>query len=241
MAYNFLGLVNEVNRRFNEVELTSANFDSAKGFYSSAKDSVNAAIRDINQTHYEWSFNHTTEEETLIAGTSRYSIPPEASSIDYDSFRIKENTTFGNDTVKLETMTYEDYLHRFVDQEYTSDTSVRDLPKYVVQAPSQEFIVVPSPDKAYEIVYEYYRVSVDMINASDVPYIPERFKHIVVDGAMYHAYMFRGNEQSATLSKAKFEEGIKRMRTILINRYNYVTSSYIVQQSPIGIAGPRIR
>jgi hypothetical protein len=241
MAYNFLGLVNEVNRRFNEVELTSSNFATAKGFYSAAKDSVNTAIRDVNQSHYEWPFNHVLEEETLSAGTSRYSIPADASNVDYDSFRIKENTTFGNDTVKLEVLSYEDYLHRFVDQEYTSDTSVRGVPRYIVQAPSQEYIVVPSPDNAYEIVYEYYRISVDMQNSGDVPYIPERFKHVIVDGAMYHAYMFRGNEQSATLSKAKFEEGIKRMRTILINRYNYVTSTYLVQQSPIGIAGPRIK
>ncbi len=29
MAYNFLDLVNEVNRRLNEVELTSVNFASA--------------------------------------------------------------------------------------------------------------------------------------------------------------------------------------------------------------------
>ena len=30
MAYNYLGLVNEVNRRLNEVELTSSNFDTAE-------------------------------------------------------------------------------------------------------------------------------------------------------------------------------------------------------------------
>ena len=48
MAYNYLGLVNEVNRRLNEVELTSSNFDTAGGFYSSAKDAVNASLRHIN-------------------------------------------------------------------------------------------------------------------------------------------------------------------------------------------------
>jgi len=241
MAYNFLGLVNEVNRRFNEVELSSSNFTNAKGFYSTAKDSVNASIRDINQTHYEWPFNHVTEEETLSSGVSRYDIPTDASTVDYDSFRIKENTTFGNETVKLQPITYEDYLHRYVDQEYTSETDRLSVPKYVVQAPSQEFIVVPSPDNAYELVYEYYRISVDMENATDVPYIPERFKHIIVDGAMYHAYMFRSNEQSASMAKAKFEEGIKRMRTMLINRYIYMTSTFIGQQPIVGISGARIK
>ena len=58
MAYNFLGLVNAMNRRLNEVELTSSNFATATGFYSQAKDAVNAAIRYINQSEYFWSFNH---------------------------------------------------------------------------------------------------------------------------------------------------------------------------------------
>ena len=42
MAYNFLGLVNEVNRRLNEVELTSSNFATAIGYYNTAKDAVNS-------------------------------------------------------------------------------------------------------------------------------------------------------------------------------------------------------
>ena len=50
MAYDFLGLVNAVNRRLNEVELSSANFATATGFYSQAKDAVNASIRYINQS-----------------------------------------------------------------------------------------------------------------------------------------------------------------------------------------------
>ena len=241
MAYNFLGLVNEVNRRFNEVELTQSNFATSKGFYNAAKDSVNAAIRDVNQTHYEWPFNHVMEEETLTPGLSRYSIPANASVVDYDSFRVKQNVTFGNNTVKLRSITYEDYLRRFVDQEYTTDTNARRIPQFVAQAPSQEFIIIPSSDEPYELVYEYYRVSVDMQNPTDVPYIPERFKHIIIDGAMYHAYMFRGNEQSAAMSKAKFEEGIKRMRTILINRYNYVTSSYVATPSMFSISGQRVK
>ena len=52
MAYDYLGLVNDVNRRLNEVELTSANFASTTGYYSFAKDSVNSAIRHINQEEY---------------------------------------------------------------------------------------------------------------------------------------------------------------------------------------------
>ena len=65
MAYDYIGLTNEVNRRLNEVELTSANFSTATGFYAHIKDAVNASIRDINHTHYEWPFNHVELKKML--------------------------------------------------------------------------------------------------------------------------------------------------------------------------------
>ena len=40
MAYDYLGLVNDVNRRLNEVELTSSNFANATGEYSMIKQSI---------------------------------------------------------------------------------------------------------------------------------------------------------------------------------------------------------
>ena len=63
MAYDYLGLVNDVNRRLNEVELTSSNFAATTGFYSFAKDAVNSSIRHIQQEEYEWPWNHVEQEE----------------------------------------------------------------------------------------------------------------------------------------------------------------------------------
>ena len=50
---------------------------------------------------------------------------------------------------------------------------------------------------------------------------------MIIDGAMAYAYMFRSNEQSAVMAKNKFDEGIKRMRSMLVNRYSYVRSGMI--------------
>ena len=41
----------------------------------------------------------------------------------------------------------------------------------------------------------------------------------LIDGAIYHLYMMRDNAELAALSKRNFDEGIEKMRTILINRY----------------------
>jgi len=235
MAYNFLGLVNDINRRLNEVELNSTNFAAAAGFYGQAKDAVNASIRYMNQSEYEWPFNHVEQEDTLSIGVSRYPFPTDCKVIDFDTFRIKENTTLGNNTNKLPIISYEEYLDKYVNQEYntTITTQGQGVPQRVSQAPSLEFIMTPVPDKAYTVVYEYYRIPVDLALYDDVPVIPERFRHIVVDGAMHYAYLFRGNTQDALVAKEKFEEGIKHMRSMLINRLNYVRS-YLIQQNTGG-------
>jgi hypothetical protein len=101
MAYDFLGLVNDVNKRLNEVELTTGNFAATTGYYSFVKEAVNTSIRHINQEEYEWPWNHREEEVTLTAGVSKYSYPLDAKTINMNTFRIKRNATFGNSTVKL--------------------------------------------------------------------------------------------------------------------------------------------
>jgi hypothetical protein len=233
MAYNFLGLVNEINRRLNEVELTADNFSTAKGFYAHAKDAINASLRYINQSEYGWPFNHVIQEDTLTAGITRYPFPDDCKIISFNTFRIKEDTTLGNATKKLNTVTYEEYLEKSVSQEYKTLTENNTLPDYVFQAPSLEYGLVPPPDLAYTVVYEYYRIPVDLEQATDVPAVPERFKHVIVDGSMHYAYLFRGDTQMATVALQKFEGGIKQMSSMLINRYDYLRS-YMVSNNQGG-------
>jgi hypothetical protein len=231
MAYNFLGLVNEINRRLNEVELTSSNFSTAKGFYAHAKDAVNASLRHINQSEYEWPFNHVVQEDVLTAGITRYPFPDDCKVISFDTFRIKEDSSLSNNTRKLKQVAYEEYLEKSVSQEYKTITENNALPNYVFHAPSLEYGMIPPPDQAYTVVFEYYRIPVDLEQSTDVPAVPERFKHIIVDGSMYYAYLFRGDTQMAQLSLQKFEGGIKNMRSMLINRYDYLRSYMITNNT----------
>ncbi len=239
MAYNFLELVNEINRRLNEVELNSNNFATSTGFYQSAKDAVNSSIRHINHEEYNWPWNHREEEETLTAGVVRYSYPEDVKLINMNSFRIKRNSTLNVDTRKLTIMDYQEYLDNHVDSEYNTNTSIRATPRFVVRTPSQEFIVLPNPDKAYEIIYEYYQNPVSLSLHSDVPTVPKEFQHVIVDGAMFYAYQFRGDVQASQLAQQKFEQGIKYMRSLYINRYDYLRSSMIVSSHGLS-SNPRL-
>lgn len=222
MAYNYLSLTNEVCRRLNETELTSSNFATANGFYSQVKDAINAAIRDINQKHFSWPFNHNTDDITLTAGELRYPLPENAKYTDFDTVRILRNASLDlNEARRLKQLSYDEYVDRYIDQEGETDTTKGTVPEYIVRSQDGDLIVAPMPDKAYTIEYEFFMIPADLDTYDDVPTIPFRFKHVVVDGAMYHSYMFRDNLESATLSLRKFEDGLKQMRTLLVNENVY--------------------
>jgi len=222
MAYDFLGLVNDVNKRLNEVELTTGNFAATTGYYSFVKEAVNSSIRHINQEEYEWPWNHREEEVTLTAGVSKYSYPLDAKTINMNTFRIKRNATFGNSTVKLKILPYEEYLDKYVDNEYNSAASIQNTPEYIVRTPSRELILVPTPDQEYELVYEYFQLGYDLNLHNDVPTLPEQYRNVIVDGAMYYVYQFRSDTQMASLSQQRYEDGIKYLRSQHINRTNYI-------------------
>ena len=139
MAYNYLSLVNQINRRLNEVELTSSNFSTATGFYSQAKDAVNSSVRYINQSEYNWPFNHVTQEDILTANILRYGNPDDAKVIDVNTFRIKESSTLGNSTRKLKILSYEEYLEKYIHFEYDEDNGLSGVPDFVFRTPSQEY------------------------------------------------------------------------------------------------------
>ena len=222
MAYDYLSLTNEVCRRLNETELTSSNFATANGFYSQVKDAINAAIRDINQKHFSWPFNHNTDDITLTAGELRYPLPENAKYTDFDTVRILRNASLDlNEARRLKQLSYDEYVDRYIDQEGETDATKGTVPEYIVRSQDGDLIVAPMPDKAYTIEYEFFMIPADLDTYDDVPTIPFRFKHVVVDGAMYHSYMFRDNLESATLSLRKFEDGLKQMRTLLVNENIY--------------------
>jgi hypothetical protein len=142
-----------------------------------------------------------------------------------NTFRIKRNEDLEVETVKLKVLNYEEYLDKYADSEYNSINTGQ--PRFVVRAPSLELLFIPTADKAYEVVYEYYTVGFNLNLATDVPNLPEAYEHVIVDGAMYYVYQFRGDFQAANLALQKFEQGIKQLRSIYINRTEYLRDTRV--------------
>ena len=233
MAETYLTLTNRVLTRINEVELTSTTFTSARGVQTQVKNAINESIRYINQREFNYPFNHATDSETLVAGTFKYSIPATAKLADYDTFRISRDNTLAVAGTTLRILDYKEYTQKYISQETT--TSIGSVPKFVFRTPDNNYGLHPYPDKAYELKFEHFIKPVLLVASTDVPTVPEQFRQVIVDGATAYAYQYRGEAQQYGINFARFEDGIKQMQTLLINRADYVRSTYIPRSQGYGI------
>ena len=226
----YVTLVNELLRRMNEVTLDTAGdgFDSVRNVQALAKDAVNSSIRLILQDGQEWPFLKTTFTQTLTVGTRQYDFPADYSSTDWDTFYLKKLSSENNSPMPLSVISYEQYIQNVRPSDDTGDQVNGDGPPALVyQTLGTAFGVSPIPNAAYEIEYVYWKFPTDLTAFNDVAIIPDRFKHVVIDGAMMFMMRFRSNEQSAAMHQNNFEDGIKTMRRVLIDDTLFVRSTVV--------------
>ena len=225
----YVTLVNELLRRLNEVTLDTAGdgFTAVRNVQALAKDAVNNSIRNILQTGQEWPFLKTTQTQTLAARTRQHDFPADYSRADWQTFYIKKLTSVDNTPMHLPSITYDEYIQRYRHFDDTGDATGISAPTLVYQTNESKFGVTPIPDNTYEVEYIYYKFPTDLTAFNDTAIIPDRFKHVLIDGAMMYMMRFRSNEQSAAMHQANFDMGIKSMRRILIDEPLRVRSTVV--------------
>ena len=311
MAETYLTLTNKVIARLNEVALTSSTFSSARGIQVQCQNAINESIRFINQREFNYPFNHATESKTLTAGVVRYTLPTSTKTVDYNTFRIVQNSTLGNSGYKLGQLDYNDYINRVVNQEdeistTTTSTTHTDsvttitvssttgfdsagtiviggetitytaigssttftgctrgasattaatiasgvtvtqftkggVPEIVVRTPDNNYLLYPFPNKEYIIKFDYYTFPTDLAAHGDTTTIPDRFAPVIIDGATAFVYQYRGETQQYQLNMQRFEQGIKNMQTLLINKFSYLRSTFIPRAGVHGSGNVDIR
>ena len=304
MAETFLTLTNSVLARINEPQLTSSTFSSARGIQIQAQNSINEAIRYINQKEFSYPFNHATNTEVLVPGTVKYTLPTSTKHVDYNTARIVKNSTLGTSGTNLSTLSYNEYIANNVEQEddivttttstthtdsvttitvsstsgfdssgtihianeeitYTGTTSTTftgctrgansttaasiasgvqvaqftggGVPSHIVRTLDNNFILYPFPNKGYTLKFDYFTFPSDLSAHDDTTTIPDRFAPVIIDGATSYAYQYRGEIEQYQLNFARFEQGIKNMQTLLVNKYEYVRSTVVLR--PTSMAG----
>jgi len=101
------------------------------------------------------------------------------------------------------------------------------VPEYVVRTPDNNYLLYPFPNKSFAIKFDYYTFPTDLSAHGDTTSIPDRFAPVIVDGATAFVYQYRGETQQYQLNMQRFEQGIKNMQTLLVNKFSYIRSTFI--------------
>jgi hypothetical protein len=109
------------------------------------------------------------------------------------------------------------------------------VPSHIVRTLDNNFILYPFPNKGYTLKFDYFTFPSDLSAHDDTTTIPDRFAPVIIDGATSYAYQYRGEIEQYQLNFARFEQGIKNMQTLLVNKYEYVRSTVILR--PTSMAG----
>jgi hypothetical protein len=221
MAKTYLDIVNLVLQDANEVQLTEANFLSPRGLQSFVKEAVNRALMDIATSTPEWDWLKTgtaasPNTVTTIIGTQWYNFktvtaPDTAySSIDFDSFFLKEGTeTFD----KLVVISQDEWHNKH--RETDEDTSVTNgRPKYVIETnDSNLFGLSPVPDKAtYDISFRSWEDANILVNALDTLPFPDRYFNTLVSRGRHYLWTFKENDFQSDMSNRDYVTGLNRMK-----------------------------
>ena len=235
----YVTLANEVLRRLNEVQIDAAGdgFDTLRNVQALAKDAINSSIRRILQDGQEWPFIKTTTTQTLTTGVTTYSFPSDYSSADWGTFYLKKLSSANNNPSVLNAISYEEYTMSRRSSDDNAGSTGAGIPSQVFQTYGSAFGVTPSPNAGYEVEYTYWQVPASLTLYDDVSIIPERFSHVVIDGAMMYMMQFRSNAQSAQMHQASFEDGIKAMRNVLMDDTFQMRSTYVVRTRQLTSAG----
>lgn len=227
MPSTYLDLCNKVLRRLNEVEIAADDFLNVRGIQALVKDAVKAAVAKINQAEFEWPFNAAEHTQTLVAGQTEYTWPDYFKVSDWNSFQIQKDDSLNVSYSTLRLIDRDVWYKSHRDADYEAGSAGRGVPSLVFQSHGNGFGVSPSPDAAYRVRFRYYLNYSDITNYNDVTRIPESFDTVIVDGALYHLYMFKDNIESAQAAYMSFQEGIKDLQTLYINNYEYIRDTRV--------------
>lgn len=217
----FLELTNELLRKLNESEVTSTQFASLQGIQATAKDCIRYSISEIMDAENEWSFNWVTGSQLLVQGQNEYALPTNCNTPDWESFRIVKDDVLGVKTQPLRLISKDLWYERLRPDDEDAGSDGRRVPDSVFMSNYnnvQSFGVTPSPDKAYTVEFEYYIINAELDLYSDTVRIPDRYKFVIMGGALKHFNFFKDNMDQAAFWTKEFERMVSGMRKSLAPR-----------------------
>lgn len=96
-------------------------------------------------------------------------------------------------------------------------------PTQIFSTDFEGFGFSPTPDNsAFAVEFDMFFETETVSAFDDIPLVPARYHDVIVARVKYFAHQLRGNSESAQLSLRDYENGVRRMRSELIQKKNYM-------------------
>jgi len=109
------------------------------------------------------------------------------------------------------------------------------IPQYIIRTLDNNYLLYPFPNKGYTLAFDFFTFPDDLTAHGDTTTIPDRFKPIITDGAAAFVYQYRGEMNQYQINFDRFEQGIKNMQSLLINKFEYVRSTVITRPTSFNV------
>ena len=121
-------------------------------------------------------------------------------------------------------MSLDEYNRKYKVRDYKNEPGLLNIPTTIVQSLNGKFIVSPLPKEDWTVEFTYWDIPADLSANGDQSVIPEQWEHILLERVKYYMYTLRSDPVFADRADKRSLEGIKDMRTELINRKDYATT-----------------
>ena len=221
------------------------DYNTARIVKDSTIGSSGANLRILQYNEYI-NNEHVTQEDEIVTTTLAEALDASETEIDLTSSTGFDST--GTIFIENEEITYTGIstntltgctrgANETTAAAHDNGTSVAQfdngaVPRFIVRTLDNNFLLFPFPNRAYTLKYDYFAFPTDLSALTDTTTIPARFDPVIIDGATAYVYQYRGETTQYQLNFSRFEQGIKNMQSLLVNKYEYVRSTMI--QQPTG-------
>lgn len=160
-----------------------------------------------------WPFREVTDTIATVAGTQEYTLTTEFSNI--DNSNIASVTVQGASARRLAYKPFNQLRisQPDLDQEGTS------LPEYYYLKASK-IGFWPSPNDAYTITVDYYKIPTELSSDSDEPIIPQAYREALLQYALSMEHDFNTDPDLAIKAMNTYETIVAKARINLLSQPN---------------------
>jgi len=177
-----------------------------------------------------------------VAGTRWYELKASSSSIiadygsvDWDNFYLTTISVSGESAPyvsrNLSFVTTEEWKDHLREGENADDADTQNWgePRFIIRSPdARKFGVSPIPDKVYRVWFYAWDLPTALSDHDDTIVFPDVYVPVLMARARYHFHQFKDAPQQAAFALQDYKEGLKRMRSALMNPVpKYVSTDHI--------------